>query len=57
MQNLHEFREVISYCRATIEAAVRGVLGAAAVDASHPLMEAGLDSLGMLSCHSKASCK
>lgn len=32
--------------RATIEAAVRDVLGAAAVDSSQPLMEAGLDSLG-----------
>lgn len=36
------------HCRANIEAAVRDILGSAATDANQPLMEAGLDSLGML---------
>ena len=35
------------YCRATIEAAVRDILETVAMDTNQPLMEAGLDSLGM----------
>jgi hypothetical protein len=37
----------LHHYRATIEVAVRDILGTAAMDASQPLMEAGLDSLGM----------